>query len=474
MNPIGTVGFRLSSEDSNDFAELSGDYNPIHLDPLSARRSSFGGTVVHGIHCLLKVFDCWASERQAPFALRSLRADFHGPLPTGSLVQPAANASSGKFTCRVRGAYGVAQIIRANYAEIAAAAVSSSYPLAGKGPSTPLAMEFQQAAGKKGSVPLQLDAALSAKLFPSLWRLMPHAQIAALLASTRIVGMECPGLRSLYVGLDLQFDEVGGASALDYVVEDSDERFQIVIVAIRGAGVRGHVKAMFRPKPVVQEPFLRLQRLVRKEQFRRQRALIVGGSRGLGELTAKIIAAGGGDVSLTYAAGAAEARELMEEITRGGGIARAIQFDILRPPESPPAGPAGVTHLYYFATPHIALNKNPAWDANLFNRFQSFYVEGFERTVRIVRSWWPEGELTVYYPSSVFVEEMEPGAAEYAAAKSAGESLCHYLELANAGLRIRCKRLPRVRTDQTNAPGFDHSTLPDAASVLQDWFLESS
>ena len=45
--------------DQEDFAILSGDYNPMHLDPLIARRTLFGKPVVHGVHVVLWVLDAY-------------------------------------------------------------------------------------------------------------------------------------------------------------------------------------------------------------------------------------------------------------------------------------------------------------------------------------------------------------------------------------------------------------------------------
>lgn len=41
--------FMVTQQDFNDFAQLSGDHNPIHVSPDFAARTSFGRTVAHGM-----------------------------------------------------------------------------------------------------------------------------------------------------------------------------------------------------------------------------------------------------------------------------------------------------------------------------------------------------------------------------------------------------------------------------------------
>jgi 3-oxoacyl-[acyl-carrier protein] reductase len=50
--PVGesfTIERAFSQEDVNRFAQLSGDYSPLHVDPAYARTTEFGSCVVHGI-----------------------------------------------------------------------------------------------------------------------------------------------------------------------------------------------------------------------------------------------------------------------------------------------------------------------------------------------------------------------------------------------------------------------------------------
>ena len=48
---IGSRFFTLN--DQHEFAKFSADSNPIHIDPIFARRSISGECIVHGIHGLM-------------------------------------------------------------------------------------------------------------------------------------------------------------------------------------------------------------------------------------------------------------------------------------------------------------------------------------------------------------------------------------------------------------------------------------
>ena len=58
-------------------------------------------------------------------------------------------------------------------------------------------------------------------------------------------------------------------------------------------------------------------------------------------------------------------------------------------------------------------------------------------------------DVSLFYPSSVYVSERPRSMVEYAMAKAAGETLCSEMNLAWAPLHITVDRLPRLPTDQT-------------------------
>ena len=69
----------LTQYDFNRFAALSGDDNPIHVDPIFSARTQFGRTVCHGM--LLYTLICGALDQHFPGA-RQIEQDLMFPTPT--------------------------------------------------------------------------------------------------------------------------------------------------------------------------------------------------------------------------------------------------------------------------------------------------------------------------------------------------------------------------------------------------------
>ena len=64
------------------------------------------------------------------------------------------------------------------------------------------------------------------------------------------------------------------------------------MVSIKISGnFNGSIDAFIRP--IISNNSLKIKNLVNSDEFKNQNALIIGGSRGIGEVTAKILAAGG-------------------------------------------------------------------------------------------------------------------------------------------------------------------------------------
>jgi hypothetical protein len=311
---------------------------------------------------------------------------------------------------------------------------------------------IEEVAAASGNVTLYFNGDLADGLLPNLIRVLPPMQLAALLATTRLVGMECPGHHSIYSSLSLAFFSAStGVSNLNYQVTDCNKRLALVSMDVDAPGMKGQVKAFLRPKPQRQPNFTDICRQVEPQEFSAQRALIVGGSRGLGEVTAKLLAAGGAEVIFTYYRGQQDAQRIVEEMVSHGANADCLLLNVLDLSQGLPdriANRSKPLYLYYFATPFIFGAVKGKFSSQLFAAFSEYYVTGFLRTVQALADP-TTGLQKVFYPSSVAIEELPLDMGEYAAAKMAGEILCDFLQKARPGLAVYKPRLPRVATDQT-------------------------
>jgi acyl dehydratase len=82
------VEFSVSAQQMRQFAELSGDFNPLHTDDVFARAKGFDGAVVYGALLVAKVSHLIGMQlpgRDSVWASVSL--DFRKPLYVGQTAQ---------------------------------------------------------------------------------------------------------------------------------------------------------------------------------------------------------------------------------------------------------------------------------------------------------------------------------------------------------------------------------------------------
>jgi NAD(P)-dependent dehydrogenase (short-subunit alcohol dehydrogenase family) len=210
----------------------------------------------------------------------------------------------------------------------------------------------------------------------------------------------------------------------------------------------GTVESFARQPPTPQATMAQLKRIVTPGEFGGTRALVVGGSRGLGELTAKLIAAGGGRVVITYVAGETDARQVADEINIDVELCSVIRYDVREPATAQLAALGKLpTSLYYMATPAIFRRKSGVFVTGRFAEFLTFYEHGFWYLCDAIRQHQPD--ISVFYPSFVAVDDRPANMTEYAMTKVAGEMLCDDMNAHLKPIRITTYRLPRLPTDQT-------------------------
>lgn len=461
---ISSVGRTFAASDQDAFAALSGDHNPMHVDPVAARRLLFGCCVVHGVHLV-----CWALDGLLTAGelrkVSRLRARFVSAATVGSPVVAERRAGDSiNIAATTRGG-GRCMDLRVDLGAEAHPACVDDASITGGATVVPRAPAFGTLADASGALPLQIDRPAAVAAFPTLASAWQPARLAALLATSRLVGMEVPGLHSVFAELELTRDDAASAAHLSWKVTKLNERLAVVIMSVRGGGFAGRVQAMSRPAPVAQLSAADAVSHVAPTEFKDVRALVVGGSRGLGEVAAKLLAAGGADVVITYHRGRAEADAIAADIRATGGQCRTLPYHA-----SGAANPSALiadahpNQLYYFATPHIGRGHAlSALDSALLQRLTEVYVTAF---VPLATAMAGDGTAvgSIFYPSTVFLDQDDNEFPEYVAAKAGGEAACRMLAARYPSLQVRVNRLPRMPTDLSSSL-FD-TAAPSAPATL--------
>jgi hypothetical protein len=438
----------FTEQDQARFASFSGDSNPMHMDALAARRTQAGAPVVHGVHLLLWALDQYAARHPMPGAPVSLQARFDKFCYVGDSAETLlveASPSSVRLDIRIDG-----QPIAA--VQIGLGALCAAAPTLPEAPLQPVPaaacdLALEQMRDACGRLAFASGDAAAAAMFPHAAQWLGARRVASLACSTALVGMVCPGLHSIYGRLKLNVCETQG-HALFYRVVSINDRFRMIRLAVAGGGLEGTLECFARLPPQAQRAMSALAGTIDPAAFQGHFALIIGGSRGLGELTAKLVATGGGKVAITYQRGRADAEAVAEDINAAGGACSILPYDA-----SLPAAPqlAGLTvppsHSYYFATPPIFRRPTMFFEPARLDSFLAIYVQGFWNLSSALRE--TRSDIALFYPSSVAVTERPPGMTEYAMAKAAGEALCADINAALAPMRVVVERLPRLPTDQT-------------------------
>jgi 3-hydroxybutyryl-CoA dehydratase len=81
------IQLSITQQDIESYAEVSGDYNPIHLDEEIAKSHGFSGRIAHGILIMGKVWSKVSSSMLAPTDFPGkYELDFYSPIHAGDVI----------------------------------------------------------------------------------------------------------------------------------------------------------------------------------------------------------------------------------------------------------------------------------------------------------------------------------------------------------------------------------------------------
>ena len=452
----------FTAQDNQFFARLSGDCNPMHVDAVAARRLLSGRQVVHGIHTLLHALNLWRPESGT--VLQGVSCTFSNTVNVGDPVIFSQHDDGNERTIITAAVDGLdcskIEIHSAGWPGAAPPAAGAADTTRAKRHIPALATPLDEAPGSQTGQPMRLENAQAADALDMLQTNFPQAavrlgvqRLSAIAQMSYLVGMVCPGLHSVYSSLQFSLPAAAPQNeGLTYEVRKYDRRFRLFVIDFRGV-LDGEIWAFLRPPPQPQPSTREVAAHVLPGEFKGQRALIIGGSRGLGETTAKLLAAGGADVVITFAAGRNDALAVAEDIrAHGTGSCEVAPLDLKDDfPAHFAVDAASLGSVYFFSTPRIFAKHTELFDRRTFDEFVSLYLHRFYQLCTWLNQTERQTPVKVYLPSTVFITERPKGMTEYAMAKAAAEVLADDLNSSLANVKIIHTRLPRLATDQTSS-----------------------
>jgi NAD(P)-dependent dehydrogenase (short-subunit alcohol dehydrogenase family) len=302
-----TRRIRFTEDDLALFSAASHDRNPLHLDAGYARTTQFGRPVVFGV--LGGLACAGALDLEPDRGVAKLTLEFVGPMFCG-IEYTVRAATTPRGDVGVVLAEGARPLIKATFT-LAPRPVPQP-PAGGAAPDARAeAADLRRAdiaAGEHRRGSWRPDADALATLGDRFdVSALTTGQVAALLWSSYLVGMEVPGRRALYSMVKLAFEAGGpadGALSFDATVRASDERFGLVRMAVRlGDFATGEIRAFVRERAAVVDDDPADDTLAGRT------ALVVGASRGLGAQIARALVRRGATVYASHRAGSEEAVE---------------------------------------------------------------------------------------------------------------------------------------------------------------------
>ena len=449
---------KFTLHDQQQFAKFSGDLNPIHLSDEYARKTPPGRVIVHGINSLLWALDVFLISGND--ILDQLFVKFLQPIyldetvdchyyPDTQLIE-ICNPEVVFLRLKLSG-FRCADINHMSYSKSAAELELSD-------------MDFSDIESLKSIEFIEsADPSYVKDLYPGLFAGYGYSLVSQISCLSSVVGMQAPGLHSIFVSAALNLKKKNNVQSIEVI--KTDRRFSLVDLRVNTVDMEAKLRAIARPAPVDSISLTVLNKKITKRFGYGKKVLVIGGSRGLGSYTVKILALMGAAVTFSYARGVRDAELLKKELEDADINVNFVHFDVSEPNfcdlfDSEP------DYVFYFATPKIFVKRSKVFEQELYSKFKLFYVDTFETILEKCASGSTKG---VFYPSSVAVVDETKELPEYIQAKLEGESLCKEYDNRD-DLTVLVSRLPRTLTDQTAT----HLTIESEApfDVLMPIFEE--
>ena len=444
MNELFLGTKRFSMKDQVDFANFCGDFNSIHLEPIKARKTIPGECIVHGINSFLCALEFLLINKKNLYS--NYLINFKNKIPLNQKII---------FVIEKNHSLAIRNKHNKNLVLIQCDGILKSFPSKDQFnlsnyDSLDSPLDFYEKNYSIGA-PVKIKYGGQSKyaeiLFPSLCQYFGKNLVYELSLISNIIGMQIPGKNSLFASCEIKIKD-NNVNPPYFKLESFKKKLKLLKVKYEGINFEAKMQAflMKNSKSSVINKKLKDSLLSKNNNFYGRKALIIGGSRGIGSFLAKVLALLGSKVTISYFACYEDALDVCKDINQNNARERAdfLKFDVLKDKFSD-INKGNYDDLFYFATPKIFEKDSDAFSEEIYIQFKKVYADAFRK---IALEFLERGGKKIYYPSSVAVEQDIKGMEEYKMAKKEGELVCNDLNV-RFPLKILIDRLDRVNTDQT-------------------------
>ncbi|OPH56173.1 hypothetical protein BC351_28805 [Paenibacillus ferrarius] len=472
----------FTEQDILAFAKLSHDINPLHVDAEYARKTPYGGCLVHGVLGTLTVLQQHLNPgMQESLYLHSLKVRFNGPLKVGNVYESELCSTDGSQAKLAIFEHGETLFeIEVRYERVSRQRYSLNYASASLSSDvSDLEKDELATLSIAGQYSLNVSALVETFLLQS--------QLTSIIWTSYCIGMLAPGRQALFTGFEIDFlphvpEKAQQAAAISYMVNTDQFDVQLGSLSVTGSifasgTMLGNVRleSFVRPRPLQYglEEFAAHGRIPSGRAFDGQVVVVTGASRGLGANLAKLFATQGAKVVLNYRSSVSEAQTIQDELVAADAEVMIVQGDITRHED---CRYLLTETLQRFGRVNLVVNNafdfivKRGWDTISFDEFQVSVSNALRMVFQMAKAFLPELERTagtMLTISSEYVDMPEEGFVEYATAKSAIEGLIKSLSREFRHVKQAVIRPQKFLSDQT-ITNVSAQYLPSPLDVVAD------
>ena len=444
-------------KDQDNFSKISGDFNLMHLEEEYARRTIANGIAIHGINLVFWSLNEFFKLKKKPAIIKKINIDFLTFASLNKKIITQIYYKQNKLIIDINDKNNSIALIKLSF--INNKKIIKNYKTnifkISKPKNEALNLDkIKDRAFKEKNI---FNYFVLKKNYNYLCKYLNLNQIGDLATISRFVGMKVPGYNSILNKISLNFTNNKNETKIN--INSFDERFNLIKLLFNGTNLKGDVFTFTRPDVSVKVNY-ELNKQIKKRQFKNQKALIVGGSRGLGEATLQLLAYGGAKIFFTYNRGSKDSNYLKKNLFKINKNIKVAKLDINKKLSNKVINMIkkfSPSHFYYFATPKIFDGQSFKFNQQKFAEFNEYYLYGFYKIFQILDK---KKLKIVFSPSSVSLKEITSKLCDYSCSKAAQETLFKYLQSEFKDIKFFSTRLPRLKTDQTQTIFQQKTKLP--------------